>query len=168
MPIEGHGGFDNRAGALSPEAGTVEEALAGMNDVFGQASMHQATDATAGRVGADMPSPDSAGVVQSSAEGSHLVGDNAADAGSLTYPDEALRPSAQDIADAKATLVAGGLDVSDVRPESGSLPAASSLSSDDLEKLDEDSKGDAEDAQLLSNIRAMKHQTNMGIIGNIR
>jgi hypothetical protein len=90
----------------------------------------------------------------------------AEDNDSSMYPDEAVRPSAEEIAATKATLSAAGMDASDLNHETDSPQPGSSLSSDDLKKVEE-MKEDAED-ELLSKMLSMTDPTNTGIITNIR
>jgi len=102
--------------------------------------------------------------------GSASVGDSASvhgdwDTASSTYPDEAVRPSTEEIAAARATLAAAGVDMHESDP---SVAPVSGMGTDDLKELDENMKSSAEDAALLSDIASQQHQINMGIIGNMR
>jgi hypothetical protein len=87
--------------------------------------------------------------------------------GSSGYP-EGARPSAEEIAAARETLAAAGVDVSGGNPEPEPSGSGSGMDTDDLEAVQDNLYSGAEDAALLSNIAAMDHNTQMGIIGNMR
>jgi len=75
--------------------------------------------------------------------------------------DEAVRPSQAEIEHARQVLAAG--------ERSGELESGGSgQSADDLKDVQEDMQQTAEDAATLSNIASVRHQTAMGIIGNMR
>lgn len=76
---------------------------------------------------------------------------------------DAATPSPEEIEAAKATLRAAGAD-DDVDEE----PDGTDMSTDEIRALQDKMQDNAEDAQMLSNIASMQHNTAMGIIGNMR
>jgi hypothetical protein len=85
-----------------------------------------------------------------------------------THAGAELTPTAEEIAAARATLTAAGIDVPDAAEPADDAPDADTMSTEDLRKLEEKMQDNSENAALLSNIATSRHQTAMGIIGNIR